>query len=55
MTSQWRVLPVAGQLFESARWLEREQCFQWVDILTARIFRWVPGTRGRSIRFELGF
>jgi sugar lactone lactonase YvrE len=51
---QWRALPVAGRLFESARWLEHEQCFQWVDILTARIFRWAPDTDALDC-IDLGF
>jgi len=54
MTSQWRALPVTGRLFESARWLEQEQCFQWVDILSARIFRWVPATNALD-SLALGF
>jgi sugar lactone lactonase YvrE len=54
MMRPWRALPVAGRLFESARWLEPEQCFQWVDILSARIFRWSPTTTApRSV--DLGF
>lgn len=54
MMGPWRSLPVTGRLFESARWLEPEQCFQWVDILTARIFRWSPATTElRSL--DLGF
>jgi sugar lactone lactonase YvrE len=44
MMSGWQALPVAGRLLESARWLEPQRCFQWVDILTAGIFRWVPGS-----------
>lgn len=56
MTGGWRTLPVAGRLFESARWLEHEQCFQWVDILTARIFRWSPATDAlESIEFGFDF
>ena len=54
MMRQWRALPVAGRLFESARWLEHEQCFQWVDILGARIFRWAPGTEVPQA-FDLDF
>lgn len=51
---QWRALPVGGRLFESARWLEHEKCFQWVDILAARIFRWTPDTKVLDRR-DLGF
>jgi sugar lactone lactonase YvrE len=54
MIGQWRPLPVAGQLFESARWLAREQCFQWVDIISARIFRWFPATDA-IVSLALGF
>jgi sugar lactone lactonase YvrE len=54
MNSQWRTLPVTGRLFESARWLDQEQCFQWVDILSARIFRWVPATNALD-SLALGF
>lgn len=54
MMSSWRALPVTGRLFESARWLEHEQCFQWVDILAAQIFRWVPATDALD-SVELGF
>ena len=50
----WRALPVAGRLFESARWLERERCFQWVDILSSQIFRWDPVTDALE-RHDLGF
>jgi D-xylonolactonase len=54
MIAQWRTLPVTGRLFESARWLDQEQCFQWVDILSARIFRWDPATNALD-SFALGF
>jgi sugar lactone lactonase YvrE len=54
MIGQWRTLPVTGRLFESARWLDQEQCFQWVDILSARIFRWDPVTDALD-SFALGF
>ena len=54
MIGQWRTLPVTGRLFESARWLDQEQCFQWVDILSARIFRWDPATDALA-SFAFGF
>jgi sugar lactone lactonase YvrE len=54
MMGQWAELPVTGQLFESARWLGYEECFQWVDILSSRIFRWTPGTAFPA-SLDLGF
>lgn len=52
--SAWRTLPITGRLFESARWLEHERCFQWVDILTSRIYRWNPAANVLD-SIDLGF
>lgn len=52
--SAWRTLPISGRLFESARWLEHERCFQWVDILASRIYRWNPAGKVLD-SIDLGF
>lgn len=40
MRDTWQELPVSGRLFESVRWLPIEECFQWVDILESKVYRW---------------
>ena len=56
MTTEWRALPVSGRLFESARWLADEACFQWVDILEANLYRWWPETDAlASHHFDFDF
>jgi sugar lactone lactonase YvrE len=37
-----RVEGVSGHLFESPRWVDQSNVFQWVDILGSRVFRWDP-------------
>ena len=54
LSGAWRELPVEGRLFESARWLEAERCFQWVDILTSTLYRWDPDTDAVCAK-QLGF
>jgi sugar lactone lactonase YvrE len=40
---EWQdLLAPAGNLYESARWIESAGVFQWVDILESTIHRWSP-------------